>query len=129
MELTFQHYRKITKTRARPLTEKDYQARGGTIQTIEGPATFKIGDYLGRDDKGEFPIRRAKVERDYQQITLPDASGWAEYMPLDVREAAQVNEPFELNGQHGKAGDYIVRGSDSQWIVDRELFEASYRPL
>lgn len=129
MELTFQRYRKITKTRARPLTEEDYQERAGMIQTIEGLATFQIGDYLGRDDKGEFPIRRAKIERDYQQITSPDAEGWADYKPLDTREAAQVNEPFELNGQHGKAGDYIVKGSDSQWIVDRELFETSYRPL
>jgi len=129
MDLTFRPYRKTTKSRARPLTEEDYRQRGGLIQTIEGPARFAIGDYLGKDDKGEFPIRRVKVERDYRQITPPDAEGWADYMPFDVREAAQVSEPFELNGQHGKTGDYIVRGSDSRWIVDRELFEASYRPV
>ncbi|MBV9020482.1 MAG: hypothetical protein JO125_03520 [Chloroflexi bacterium] len=27
----------------------------------------------------------------------------------------------------GEAGDYLVRSGKSQWPVDREIFEASYR--
>jgi hypothetical protein len=130
MELEYKRYRKITLSRLRPLTEQDYRERNGIIQTREGPATFQPGDFLGQDSKGEFRVRRVKVERDFRQVSAADAIGWASYQPLDTRLAAQLASPHDLpNGQHGEAGDYVVQGSDSQWIVERSLFEASYVPV
>lgn len=46
-------YRKITPTRARPLTQKDFDERGGVIQTKEGPVAFEVGDYLAVGVAGE----------------------------------------------------------------------------
>jgi hypothetical protein len=127
MELEYKRYRKITPSRLRPLTEQDYRERSGIIQTREGPATFQPGDFLGQDSKGEFRVRRVKVERDFRQISEACADGWISYQPLDTRLAAQLAFPRDLpNGQHGEAGDYVVQGTDSQWIVACELFEASY---
>ena len=129
-QLPFQQYRKVTPSRLRQLTLADHHQRGGIIETREGPATFKIGDYLGQDSQGEFRVRRVKVERDFRQLTPADADGWADYQPIDVRLAAQLPHPCDLsNGQHGGIGDYIVQGSDSQWIVARDLFEAAYQPV
>jgi hypothetical protein len=128
--LTFRQYRKITPSRLRQLTEADHRERGGIIETREGPATFQVGDYLGQDSKGEFRVRRVKVERDFQQSSTPDADGWTDYQPLDIRAAAQLPDPRDLpNGQHGETEDYLVQGSDSQWIVARDLFERAYRLL
>ena len=128
--MIFREYQKVTPSRLRQFTEQDHHKRGGIVETREGSASFQPGDYLGRDAKGEFRVRRVKVERDFRQITDTDTDGWADYQPLDVRRAAQLPSPCDLeNGQHGQAGDYVVLGSDSQWIVERELFEAAYRPL
>jgi hypothetical protein len=128
-ELTFKAYRKVIPSRLRQLTEQDYRERGGVIETREGPATFQIGDYLGQDSKGEFRVRRVKVDRDFRLISEFDISGWADYQPQDVRLAAQLPYSYDLpNGQHGEAGDYLIRGSDSQWIVAQDLFEAAYQP-
>jgi hypothetical protein len=129
-DLIFRQYQKVTPSRLRQLTEQDYRERGGIVATREGEAHFQVGDYLGQDTKGEFRVRRVKVDRDFRRLTSIDADGWADYQPLDVRQAAQLPAPRTLsNGQRGQALDYVVQGSDSQWIVERELFEAAYRPL
>lgn len=127
--MQFKQYRKTTCTVARQLTHADFVARNGVIQTLEGERSFEVGDYLAKDAKGEWPITRAKMERDYRRVSNPDASGFAEYQPLDVREAAQSDEPFTINGLTGKAGDYHVRSGGNEWIVDREIFENGYEEV
>ena len=128
---SFKLYRKTACSRFRQLTEMDYQRYGGVIQTREGPATFQVGDYLGQDRYGQFPVRRVKVERDYRRVSAVDTDGWADYQPCDYRLAARLSEPLTLpNGQHGEVGDYLVRGRDHQeWIVAGDLFESTYQPL
>jgi len=118
-------YYKKTPTLARPLTEQDYEARGGIIETIEGPAPFQAGDYLGRDRKGFFPIKKATLETYVKLLDLPGT--WAYYQALDTREATKQVGAFSLGGQHGKAGDYTVRNHKGrEWIVDGQLFESDY---
>ncbi len=121
---------KKTPTSARILTEQDMQERQGIIHTLEGDQSFQVGDYLARDPKGEWPIRHAKMERDYRQTSEPGPDGFAEYTCWDVRKACQFPLPFttdRLSGSlKGKPGDYLVVGRDSEWVVDRELFERTY---
>ena len=124
--MQFQQYRKTTLTHARRLTEQDYQMRGGTIQTIHGPATFRPGDYLGRDAKDEYPIHCETLEQNYCKVSGEDADGFASYEPQDIREAVQMHKPFEANGVRGKPGDYLLRQGNRTWPVDREIFESSY---
>jgi hypothetical protein len=126
MTPAYQCYRKTTPTQARQLTTQEVELRGGVIHTLEGPRQVAAGDYVARDRKGEWPIRQERIMRDYRQLSEPDAEGWAWYQSLDMREAAQMATAFTVDGLSGKAGDYLVRGKDGQWPVDRELFEVSY---
>ena len=121
--------RKVSLTVARRLTEADWQVWNGIIQTPEGPAPFKVGDYLGRDEIGQFPMKRTTLESEHYRKVADLDDEWATYRPCDVREALQMMVPFTLNGQHGKAGDYKVRRGEKMWIVDRTIFERSYQFL
>ena len=124
--LHFKRYRKVTLTIARPLTQEDYERLGGIIQTLEGPAPFRVGDFLARDAKGEFPIRCEVIERHYTPRAAASSGGWTSYELLETREAAQVEAAFTLNGHTGKPGDYIVRHGQHHWIVDQDIFLTSY---
>lgn len=124
--MRFKKYRKITMTIARPLNEQDYYRERVMIETREGPKQFKPGDFIARDDKGVWPIRKERIERDYRRVTEPDTEGFAQYQSLDIREACQMNATFHVNGLTGQPGDYLVRSGDSEWPVDREIFEKSY---
>lgn len=122
----FRFYKKTTLTMARPLSEREYIRREGVIDTLEGPAPFEPGDYLGLDRKGEYPIKKATMESHYVLLeALGD--GWGYYRSLDIRKACQMKDAFILHDQHGKSGDYIVyRGQQHPYIVDRELFDESF---
>lgn len=127
--MSFQHYRKTTPTYARPLIEEDFIALDGVMETLEGPKSFQVGDYMARDAKGYWPIPRAKIEQEYRKLERhsPDPyTRWDHYEPLATREAVQCSESFTVNGLTGKAGDYLVRERDNSWPVDQEIFEASY---
>lgn len=126
---TWRPCRKVTVTIARPLTQDDLRKRGGVIQTAEGPAPFHVGDYLGRDDLGEFPIKRATLNSASYTKTADLSDGWASYQPCDIRAAMQMFVDFTVNGQRGKAGDYKVRRGTRIWIVARAIFESSYQFL
>lgn len=127
MSLNWQRYRKITPTRARLLTEEDHRQRSGVIQTLEGPKSFVVGDYLAADRKGEWPIKAANIQANYERVSGPDAEGWMIFRSTEIREAVQMTEPFVADGLQGKAGDYLVRSGGSTWPVDREIFEEAYR--
>ncbi len=124
----FKKYRKITLTYARELSQEEYEARGGKVQTLHGLATFETGDYLARNSVDEWPISKGKMETCYRLVQV-DKNGWSWYQPTDIREAVQMTEPFTVQGVQGKAGDYLVRGGTSEWPVDREIFEREYVPV
>lgn len=81
---------------------------------------------MGRDALDEYPIGRATLEQNYQKVSEEDAEGYACYRPLDIREAAQMQEVFAAGGVQGKPGDYLLRKGTRTWPVDRAIFEASY---
>ena len=127
--MEFRTYRKVSLTEARVLTQEDANRWGGIIYTLEGPEGFQVGDYLGRDEKGEWPIKREHIERDYQRVSAFDINGFALYQPLDVRGACQMHHVFTVpshNSIAGKPGDYLVQSRGMQWPVDREIFERAY---
>ena len=124
--MEFKSYRKITPTVARVLTELDYDERGGIVETNEGKAAFLPGDYLARDTKGAWPIGVLNIRTNYRRLSEADEAGYVLYQPLSTRLAAQMVEPFEVDGLIGKAGDYLVKSANGAWPVDREIFEAAY---
>lgn len=124
--MQFRNYRKTSLTKARLLTQLDFQQRKGIIQTIHGPATFQVGDYLGRDAMDEYPIGRETLKQNYRKISQEDAEGYACYRTLDIREAVQMSQAFEAGGVRGKPGDYLVKKGTRTWPVDRTIFESSY---
>jgi hypothetical protein len=124
--MEFKAYRHVVPTMVRVLTEPDYEQRKGTIQTLEGSRSFTPGDYLARNAKGEWPIKKATIEKKYIQVAPKNEEGFMAYMRLGSRLAAQMSEPFTIEGMSGKAGDYLVLGGNGGWPVDREIFEQTY---
>jgi hypothetical protein len=132
-------YLKVGITFARLLTEEDYFVRNGVIETLEGPASFKVGDYLCHGAAGDYwPISSAKFLGTKVYITdqpHPEPGGFAAYMTRGSVEAVPMAEAFETGrgeGEvlHGKAGDYLVRDDEGhEWVVDRTIFENTYRPV
>jgi hypothetical protein len=133
--LPFQTFRKTALLQARPLTQDDYQQRGGIIQTREGSAGFKPGDYLARGIQNEeWPITKEHFATSYEQFSEPDAAGFAAYRAIDICLAYQMPEPFTVRRMRGdtltgKAGDYLVRSGERMWIVDHIIFEQSYEQV
>ena len=130
--LPFQLFQKTALLRARPLTEDDYQQRGGIIQTREGPAGFEPGDFLARGVQNEeWPITKEHFAADYERVSEPDTEGFAFYRATGICQAYQMPEAFTVKRTRGdiltgKAGDYLVRSGNRTWIVDRTIFENSY---
>jgi hypothetical protein len=130
--LPFQFFQKTALLKARPLTDVDYQQRGGIIQTREGSAGFEPGDYLARGiENEEWPITKEHFATSYDRHSEPDAEGFASYRTTTICQAYQMLEPFTVRRMRGdvltgKAGDYFVRSGERIWIVDRAIFENSY---
>src|SRR5205823_3800251 len=132
--LPFQPFQKTALLPARPLTETDYQQRGGIIQTREGPVGFQPGDYLARGVQGEeWPITQAHFLAGYEQVSELDADGFASYRATEICQAYQMPDPFTVTRRTrgdiftGKAGDYLVRSGDRLWVVAPSVFEQSYK--
>jgi len=130
--LPFESFRKSALLRARPLTEEDCKQRNGTIQTLEGPATFRPGDYLAQGIQNEeWPITQERFGTIYQRVSEPDAEGFARYRSTELRQAYRMPEPFAVrraNGDilRGKGGDYLLRSDTRVWVVDYDIFERTY---
>lgn len=133
--LPFQTFQKTALLQARPLTEDDNQQRSGIIRTREGPAGFEPGDYLARGiEREEWPITKEHFATSYEQVSEPNTEGFAFYRARDICQAYQMPEPFTVRRTKGdiltgKAGDYLVRSGDRIWIVDRTIFENSYKQV
>jgi len=132
----FQSFRKTMLLQARPLTERDYQQRGGLIETREGPIGFQPGDYLARGVQDEeWPITQVHFATGYEPVSVPDTQGFASYRARDACQAYQMPEPFTVTRRArgdtftGNAGDYLVRSGDRLWVVASSIFEQSYHPL
>ena len=68
--------RKKALTRARMLTEQDHVERQGIIQTLEGPATFAVGDYLCIGIHGEeWPQSAITFEANNELVGPSDIAG------------------------------------------------------
>jgi len=114
------------------------------VLTLEGTEAVKAGDYLCRGEIGEvWPQTAASLERKYTPTDDVDESGWRRFVPSPDAEgvmAAQVEHAFTVHASwgvlKGKAGDFIVKNfSDKEvdhptdvWIVDQQLFHATYEP-
>ena len=125
--IEFKRYKKVAPTIARLLTQQDYEERQGLIYAPEGILTFMPGDYLAQDAKGEWTIRQATMRERYVQLAPESEDGFAQYLRTDISLAAQMPEPFILDGMKGKAGDYLVLNEGAGWPVDREIFERTYQ--
>lgn len=124
--IEFKRYKKVAPTIARPLTSQDYEERNGLVQAPEGLLKFTPGDYLAKDAKGEWVLWQSTVQKRYRKLSDEDEEGFARYLRIDVSFAAQMPEPFVIDGMQGVAGDYIVINEGSGWPVNREIFEQTY---
>lgn len=124
--IAFRRYKKVAPTLARLLTVQDDEERHGLVYAPEGILHFKPGDYLAKDAKGEWVIRQATMQQRYRKVAPEDEEGFAQYVRTDSSFAAQMPEPFRIDGMQGKAGDYLVVNEGSGWPVDRDIFEQTY---
>jgi hypothetical protein len=123
----FQRYKKVALTRARMLTEQDYEERQGIVHAPEGVLKFTPGDYLARDSGGEWTIWQSTMQEKYVKVSSEDTDGFAQYRRTDTSFAAQMPEAFTIDGMQGEAGDYLVINDGSAWPVARAIFEQSYQ--
>lgn len=132
--MTAKKYRKTATTYARPLTEADYVAMNGIIQTLEGPAPFEVGDYLahgGHDDY--YPIKADLFAATKQLAEIqPKCGNFRYYNTTSTVRAEQEPSHFFVvleDGTQlsGKPGDYLVHNDAGDgWIVDQAIFEDTY---
>lgn len=128
---------KKDKTRARVLTRADYEAMDGIIQTREGSKKFyPEGDFLGEDVidgvLNHWPIRGRNLldPTKYRKISEEDIRGYADYEPIEYREACSPGFRFRVNGLVGEAEDYLLHnGHGGYWPVAKAIWDQSYRWL
>lgn len=133
---SFQNYRKTGITRARLLSPEDFNQRQGIINTLEGPSSFRVGDYLAVGVQGEeYPISPQTMARTKSLITPADQNGWATYATTTIVRAVQIPHSFSIRRSEtndintGKAGDYLVVAGKRQFIVDQHIFLHTYTPI
>lgn len=131
----FSKYLKTALTRARILTNTDFDNLGGVVQTLHGPAPFKPGDYLAEDVKSTLYPISARTMADTKALEgEPDADGWGNYRTTTPVEAARIDTAFAISLSDGtlsvgKPGDYYVRRGDRRFIVDAEVFTITYKSM
>jgi hypothetical protein len=130
---SFRIFHKSGLTKARPLTQIDFENFKGNIQTLEGPASFKVGDFLAIGVNGEqYPIRFETMASTKQIIGEPDDEGWGNYKTTTTVRATKIDKPFGVQRvgtddiSYGKAGDWFVDSGKRQFIVDDTIFKATY---
>jgi hypothetical protein len=132
--LPTKQYRKTALTLARPLTEEDYQERGGIVQTLEGPQSFEIGDFLCVGIASEeWPMSQETFKKGKEYFEDAEEPGFALYTTKGTKYAAFVSEQFMVGDGNEpftskEDGGYIVYNDDPSeaWIVDKAIFEGSY---
>jgi hypothetical protein len=125
--IEFKSYKKRLPTKMRRLTEDDFRVRHGVVETREGPQPFSPGDYLAKDQGGEWPIKRATIEQKYTWVASEDIEGFESYIRKGTVLAAQMPRNFLIENRQGKAFDFLVLGGSGGWPVDPEIFYETYQ--
>ncbi len=112
------------------------------VESLEGPVKAKRGDYVCRGIQGELWVQSAEsLNRRYDRSNKTDGD-WQVFLPREeasVVAAVQMDKEFQVEARWGtltgKAGDYLLIWAEEEesdnptdvWIVDKTLFEATYR--
>lgn len=112
------------------------------VQTLEGGEDVPAGNYLCRGEASDvWPQSADRLEAKYVATNEVSADGWRKHIPHPDNTGvmvARIDHPFAVTAQwgelKGKPGDYLVKNYDDRdtpnpkdvWIVDTELFEATY---
>jgi hypothetical protein len=123
----FQHGAFNTFKKATPVKYQVAQ-KSGTVDTLEGPVTYKAGHYIMTGPKGEqYPITPEKFK------TLYDDNNDGTGTPKRIDKIAKLADHDgvihtswgDLNYQAGK--DYIVRhGTNDYGAVKKDIFKQTY---
>ena len=113
------------------------------LTTLEGRETVELGDFLCRGEIGEiWPQSADSLLGKYIPTDTVNDDGWRKYTPNPDHEgvmAATVSHPFTIETSWGtmtgKEGDYLVKNYCDKdaaypgdvWIVDRQIFNATYQ--
>ena len=128
VEAGWREYRKAALTRARQARE------AGTIDTLEGPVPYAVGDYVCIGVTGErWPQTRERFESSFDLVSGPDRYGLLSYRKRGTVSAQRQPGAFSVGLADGtvlsgKAGDWLVRDASGSWVVDAAIFAASYAP-
>jgi hypothetical protein len=112
------------------------------VQTLEGEEDVPAGNFLCRGEAGDiWPQSAERLEAKYVATDEVADDGWRKYVPHADNTgvlAARIDHPFAVTAKWGeltgKPGDYLVKNYDDRdapypddvWIVDAELFQATY---
>lgn len=128
--LNDQWFRNGFKTYKIPAEEKyEIADRDGTINTLEGPVSYKKGYYIMTGPKGEnYPIPPEKFKE------LKDDQGNGIATPKKIVKIAKladhngsVNTSWGATLQYTKGNDYIVRhGVNDYGVVKADIFRQTY---
>ncbi len=125
-----------------PIWAKAFQ-HNQAVETIEGSEAPLRDDVLCRGKAGEtWPQRLESLLEKYRPTDIHDDGGWTMYEPRPEHSgvvSAQIEHAFAIETERvhleGKADDYLVKEyidsgnayPEKLWIVDRALFEETYR--
>lgn len=112
------------------------------VHTLEGEEEVPAGAFLCRGEAGDiWPQTAESLESRYVATEEYDDDGWRKYTPHPDNEgvmAARIVDEFSVEAAwgtlNGKPGDYVLKNYSDRdvaspedvWIVDQELFRATY---
>lgn len=113
------------------------QQEDGVVETLEGKLETRAGNYLCRGINDEvWPQTEKKLLEKYEASDVFDEGGWQRFDPVSnipPVNATPIPTPFRLKTSwgemSGQSGDYLVQSTADPtevWIVQREIFHASY---
>jgi len=137
--------RKTATTKARLLTESDYQTGlvspqkahespiPSHIWTREGLVSFEVGDILCQGAEGElWPMKVANFNKIKIKISLEaDSDGFDLYTNTVTYSAIRMTYSFACRRPEGELvvgepGDWLLFSESSIWPVGQSIFEKTY---
>jgi hypothetical protein len=131
--------RKVAPIWARRLDQPE------VVATLEGFQQAPAGSWLCRGAAGDiWPQTEQRLLAKYRLADEVDEHGWRRFDPRPDRcvvIAARIDHEFAVHSATGtlvgKAGDFLVKEledrdsalPDNVWIVDQDVFLATYRAL
>ena len=127
--------------KTRPIWAKRLE-QDETVETLEGEEQVPAGNYLCRGEAGDiWPQTEERLRAKYVMMAEVDEQGWRRWQPKSDAAgvmATQIPHPFEVHAEwgllSGKKDDFLLKNYEDRdneaptdvWIVDQELFEATY---